>query len=70
MTPAQLFHWDREAHPREPAYESAERELALHSSERCAETEVNAVAEREVPHVITTDVEYLGSRVVISVPVR
>ena len=70
MTPVQLFHRNREAHAREPAQQSTQRELALHPSQRCAETEVNAVTERQMARVLPSDVKYFGSRVVVSVSVR
>src|SRR5437868_15302997 len=45
-------------------------EMALHTGQRCAEAEMDAVAEREMPARRTADVECLGVVELVPVTVR
>ena len=62
VTPVQVLDRNGQAELGEAVQQRAERELAFHAGQRRAEAEVDAVAEREVPHVRSIDVEHLRLR--------
>ena len=70
MPPMQVCHRYGKGELRVPAQQRPEGELTLHSSQRSAETVVDAVTEGEMTGFASVEVEVLGAGVSVRVSVR
>src|SRR5689334_23249698 len=69
VVPVQLLGWNREPEIREAPEECIERELAFHAGERRPEAEMDAMAKGEMAHVVSTQVQDFGLRIVRGVAI-
>jgi hypothetical protein len=69
MAPVQLLAGDGQSELREAEKQRAQRELAFHARQRGAETEVDAVSERDVVRVAAFEVECLRVGSTVGIPV-
>src|SRR5262249_54807994 len=69
VAPVEVLETDRRTELREAVQQRTEGQLSFHARQRGAEAEVDTVAEGEVTDVRPVDVERLGLRVPLLVPV-